>query len=595
MLRAILQSFERLLCKARGLERKALRLGRRLERLERAPVRFDGGRQPLPFARILKEGELFAASLPESMQKEKGQLKRALVALKYRLEKENGGCNPAAVDPGLVSSLKSAVQSWKRVHEIIEDETLTAHDLLQIQETSRFPEFAALVLDSEEIQEEYMCWTFRDKNLARPFIEFPALQKRLTECNLNGRIGRINPEQLQIVKGAEKRVTLPFEGKAVDILDEKSEVLFRGGWRLTVGEAFEIFKEKFVRAGDLEYMACGIMNWNVQVWGFWNAGKGEYELVDLSHAQWWHQLPLFELVGKEELNKRYNTELDGKQWCAAATATRSARNLNYEGTHAFFELAVPWGDGRYAIFDFGKYALKFPGSFFESLSMFCHNAHATVAYPDENIFYSHRQQAYHPFAIAPEEGVGLMQRIKEDMLRSREKNFVYQIESENCAKWVHEHLSAIVGEEELPNMFIMHLLDTHPDGIVARIFSLIKMLPKPLQTPVLALCHLPLGAAKETWICEEGRFVCKSVTRHHFWRSGMIFLPACFIAKKESGELDAFFSKRWHAFKRLARCVERGVTRLGQRILKRFGRKQVPVKEPLVRIVPTGPPASIIS
>ncbi len=33
--------------------------------------------------------------------------------------------------------------------------------------------------------------------------------------------------------------------------------------------------------------------------------------------------------------------------------------VGFENTHGFMEIAIPWGDGRYVINDFGKFACKY--------------------------------------------------------------------------------------------------------------------------------------------------------------------------------------------------------------------------------------------
>ena len=105
----------------------------------------------------------------------------------------------------------------------------------------------------------------------------------------------------------------------------------------------------------------------------------------------------------------------------------------------------------------------------------------TIAYPDENEFYSHRHTVYHSFVVEEEEGLRFMDSIKKDIRLSREGNFVYQIESDNCAKWTQEKLENELGQHRVPNLYKMSLLDTEPQGFVSNIFDLIKKLPKTFQ------------------------------------------------------------------------------------------------------------------
>lgn len=529
----------------------ALKIENKLDRLEEEPVIFKKEKQNT-LSDFLEECNILTKKLRIINTIEAQQLRKRiqfkLLSLKYRLEEKNGGIDTVPVQQPLVNILRKIVLDWKSVHPFQRgDEGVSERDLFQILTTSQYPEFVYLLIDDKVTRDHFMTWTFQDGNSPKIFIEYPALQQKLRTSFLSNRIGKINNQCLKIkkiekfVNGEflfEKIVTLPFEGIEINILNPHQKISFKGHLTLTISEIFEMFKDKNYRVGNLEFLAQGICNWNVHKWGFWDDLKKEYSVIDLNQEYWWKQLPSIEIISKEEASQRYEQNLNGKNWCVAATATRGSPSLDYENTHAFLELAIPDENGSYNIYDFGKFATFFPSTFFEGLSVFCHNLHAAVAFPDENIFYSHRQQTYHGFTISMEQGLKLLTAIKYDVFKSNQKNFVYQIESDNCAKWVHFHLVGILGEENVPDMFRMHLLDTEPKSFVSSIFRLIKKLPKSLQTRAMTICHLPLGAAKKTWIFEEGKKVCKSLTRHEFWQTGVVYLPALLHKKKEEGLLN---------------------------------------------------------
>lgn len=534
---------------------QAKKIEEELDRIEGIPIQFSTENkehdQKINYETILEKTDiiikkLFAINSPKA-QEQRRHLKYKLLSLKYRLEEINNGINPSPVNLPLINLLKKIVRDWKNSNPFKQgDSGISDRDLSEIIVVSMYPEFVHMLIDDKKTRDAFMLWTFRDGNSAQIFIEYPSLQKKIVDCNLSGRIGRIGKSDLKIIKRAvnehqrtvlEKIVTLPFEGVDRNILDPTERVTFRGGLKLTIEEIFQIFKNKNFKVGNLEYLAQGITNWNSHKWGYWSETEKQYIPIDLTHHQWWKQLPLFEIITQEEALLRYEKKLNGEEWCVSATATRGTPTLDYENTHAFFEIAIPCGDGRYSIYNFGKFAMKFPSNFFEAISIFCQNLHATVAYPDENVFYSHRQQTYHSFVISAKEGIKLMELLKIDMKKSNQMNFVYQIESDNCAKWVHHHLENILGKDSVPDMFRMHLLDTEPVGFVSLIFKWIKKLPKEMQTPVLTFFHLPLGAAKKTWIYERGEKICKSLTRHEFWETGIVYLPALLHRKKEEGLL----------------------------------------------------------
>lgn len=517
-----------------------------LDHLEKIPVHFtNGGVQPVDFKGYLNAAEAVIEALGSLSKDLTCHLRRRVIGLKYRLEAVNGGadCDPVQLD--LLHDLHKAANSWKHEQSIIYEKILTDNDLRKLKETTQYPEFAELLLDDPLLLKKFLEWTLRDKNSVPPFIQYPALQNKLVSCSLNGRIGRIaGGTTLKIKKIKEendwiKIVTLPFEGRDISILDDQKKIEFRGHYQLTIAQVFEIFRNKYAKVGNLEFLEAGIVNWNVHHLGWWNDKLKKIQRIDLNKTDWWMQFPVYEIITKDQAQLRYGWHMNGVNWNAAATATRTTPTLDVDQNHAYLEVAIPIDSVHYAIYPFGKFAYEFPTTFFENLSIFCRNVHATVAFPDENVFYTHRQHASHSFVLTPSEGFRLMDAIKHDIKRSRGNNLVFQIESENCAKWVHESLEKALGDQKIPNLYRIPLLHTEPAGLVKSIFNLIKKLPASLQKPVLTALHLPFGAASGTWIEENGKKVLKSMTSHHFWETTEIYLPAFLHKQKEEGSLAA--------------------------------------------------------
>lgn len=507
-------------------------LRKSFDELEKKPVQF--GKEECEFLYDLEMAERLIDAYKDEplLKKEIAQLKQRIVALEYRLEKINGGLDPETPHKGQLEDLKSLANQWKRRQSIFNSEDLTPIELEALRQAARFPAFIAVLHLSAAIQDDFFQWILRDQMSCIPFIEFPALIETISRSHLNGRLACQGSHLLKIKKesiegnNVQKIVTLPFEGRDINILDENLMVTFRGHLKMRLKEIFEVFKSKELVAGDLEFMREGIINWNIHQLGYWDDEEKQYKQVDVDQAKWWWQLPSFELLSLEQAKERYGEQLDGVLWSASASATRGVPSLTYEKTHAFMELAIPISRQSYAVFDFGKLAFRYPGSIWELMEMFCKNVHATVAYPDDNVYYSQRQHALHSFTLTPEQGEKLMGLIKEDIVKSRNYNFIYQIESENCAKWVQTKLEAILGETQVPNLYRMQLLDTEPEGPVSHLFRFIKSLPENWQVPFITRLHLILGASRQTWIEENGQIVAKSLQLHSFWDTGEIYLPA---------------------------------------------------------------------
>jgi hypothetical protein len=522
-----------------------------LDRAERTPILFSQNKglvaQTFNYQGLIEASQIVLEKLepftaPNDLEWS-NRLARRLVALQYRLESSNGGLDPTVPQLDLIHDLEFAALAWKKNHSLLVDKSLNHQELELLRETTQYPEFAELVLKDAALQNAYFFWIIREHNPVSPFVEFPVILEEIVDCSLSGRISRMGGKDLKITKSAgndgllEKIITLPFEKKPVSLLNEKTKITFRGNYQLTIREIFHIFKSKKYKVGNLEYLADGFINWNAHHLGWWNADRRAFVRIDLSKPHWWEQLPSFETLERDEVEEKYGIRLTDNDWIAAAMATRGTPTLNFDGTHAFMELVIPRQDKRYAVLDFGKFAWEFPASIFESLIKFCLNLHATIAFPDENIFYTHRQHGHLSYRMTAEQGLHMMDMIKADMLKSRENNLVFQIESDNCARWLYEKLTVIFGKEKLPNLFRMPLMKTQPVGFVRKLFDFLGLFPEHLQFRMLAAIHIPFGAGKETWIYENGERVKKCLMSHEFWTSSEVYLPAFLIEQLHKGAL----------------------------------------------------------
>lgn len=522
---------------------------------EAVPIQFSTSSsapspQSLPFEKMIDIGETLLNFLGnyrlKKVQALAIELRRYLVALRYRLEASNGGWDSLSskeIEPSAFERIEQYATEWKQKQSILFEKNITPEEKVRIEEALCYPAFTLLLADSAELQASFFTWILRDKNRPAPFILFPQLIQKMIECNMQGRISRSGKDLLKIEKEfvnpslTRKIVSLPFEGKRASILDENASVTLQGNWTLTIGEVFEVFRNKGISVGNLEFFAQGIYNWNSHQWGYWDQDTKTIVEMDVTKKGWWKELPILELISVDEAKRRLGPHMNGILWNAAATSTRGTTTLNYDGCHSYLQLAVPNGDGNYALYDFGKFAKQFPTSLFENLKLFCYNLYATVAYPDENVFYTHRQSAYHSFPLTPKEGANLLERIRRDIVLGRADNFVYQIESENCAKWLNEHLEAVLGKDAIPNLYRTSLLKTEPTGFMSFIFAFIRILPFFCQVPALMALHLPFGAKEPTWIIEQGDSVPKALHLASFWTTGEVFLPAYLHKKQELGHL----------------------------------------------------------
>lgn len=520
--------------------------------LESVPILFsESSFQEVDFLLYLEAGELLREKLLGvhhlKARRVRAKLDRGLIALRYRLEGCNGGCDPEDPDESLLCRLIHAASVWKEGQVVFRNKMLTVKDKNQLRDASRYPLFAELVLRDEEEAENFFTWALRDHIAVRPLIEFPRNQWKMNRYQLNGRLSRRGGFDLKVQKvlceeGFEKVLTLPFEGKPVNILDEAKCVLFRGNYALTIGEVFEIFDRKKIEAGNLEYMEDGIMNWNAHQCGYWDTALGDYQRIDLAKSEWWNELPVLDRLSLKKARHLFGSHLTGTEWNLSLISSRLHQDLNFEDAHGYLAISVPQNDGTYIVYTLGKFTFAFPGTLLQALLNIGETAEAAIAYPDENVFYTHRRKTYYSYAISEEDGKKFFESVKRDMMLSREGNLIYQIESENCAKWSYEKLVYSIGQHRVPEIYTMPFLHSEPHGFMSAIFKVIKSLPKPWQIPVTTFCHFLLGGYKGRMIIENGKAVWKSLRYHPFWNDTVIFHPSMLHKLQEEGKIGRFVS-----------------------------------------------------
>lgn len=549
------------------------------DRLEKKPVRLKNKNgkkvvQPADFSQWLLASKTLIMHLEAypypTIKKFLNLLRQREIALLYRLERENDGLNRQVVEIPLLHKLCEIAKEWKREQKIFWNVNLSRHDAERLEETCHYPEFVRLLLMDQDLANEFLGWVLREGNDPIPYIQFPYFKTVIVDCHLDGRIGRLGGNHLKVLKQQnaegviEKALTLTIQGENVSILNEDLPITFKGNYKLTVKQILQIFKEKSLQVGNLEFFGEGIINWNAHCLGWWNADKQKYEVIDLSQAEWWKQLPLFEVLSIKQARNRYKVNLDGKVWNLVAKASREHLTLDFDKTHAYLEILIPLNSNHYAVYDFGKFAVKYPANYWETMRTVTVSVQATIAYPDENVYYTHRQHVGYSFPLAPEKGLKYMDSIKDDMVCSREGNVVFQIESENCGKWIQTRLEEHLGEEKVPNLYRMPLINTEPEGTLAWIWHVIRLFPKSWQSRILAICHLPLRPWKGCWIVDKkGRKVWKSLTASSYWEDGIVYLPAFLhtqggfeVLQEEPGHQTRYLSGKVEAGKNLESKVD---------------------------------------
>ena len=476
-------------------------------------------------------------------------LKRRIIALSLRFGEHETYIATTEELESQFKLLKCQAIEWKQSQPGLTEKRLTPEEISLLQSLLEKNGLCDLILHRRKLALDFFEWVLRDKLPLSVFAEFPYISSWIIQKKINGRLGHYRAPLLTIHRhpepnGPVKTVDVLIEGRWYSLMNLSMEVTFRGDYTLTLEEIFNVFENKDKAAGNLEVFSDGINNWNAHHLGYYDALSNSYKSIDIKKEGWWTQLPAGTILSLKEASYHYHLELDGTQWIVAAKATRQRQTLDPNESHAYLEIVIPNSKNEYRVYTFGKYALRYATNMVESALAFTDNLEACVAYPDETQFYTHRQHSRIPFTVSPEEGMRIMKSIGDDISQAIEESFIYQWESENCAKWTQDKLEENLGRHRIPNLFQIPMLETEPSGPSRFLFRFLKQLPRKFHSPILSILHYFLGAWRVKTI-KKGKIVeRRSLTRTFFWKDKIVYLPAMlyFHDRKEAHE---FMQTNW--------------------------------------------------
>jgi hypothetical protein len=509
-----------------------------LDRLERIPVAINcTGTTEVDLKAYLKTAEVIqevlASSKSHKIKKSVQQLKGRVFALKERM----GLGSQSAANSDTIEKVKRLAEEWKSGSHITNHESLNEQDVRRLLHVCENSGFAELLVEDERLRQNFFHWTLRDRVNPAPFMQFPATCKRLTKARLSHRIGFYGGEGLKVseienAKGTrEKVLTLPMGGREISLLNDALEVEFELGYKQTVGQIIKIFENRQWEIGNVEFFRDGIQNWNPKRLGRYHPEKREYEKTCFNTENWWESLPVIEELTAEEAGRRFNQSLDGSQWVMALRAAREQENDTPFGIHGWMQVAIPI-QGIYRLYDFGKYTEEFPRAWYEMVDITMNTVPAVISYPDEAMFASDRQHGWHSVLASPEEGVALMDSIKEDFKSVDVKNLAFQFISENCVKWAWTRMNAQVGDEKMPKEVVRaDFTHLNPPGVMGMVFKLLRLMPFAMRWTVLTFFVCLLGAWRSMSIKKANGEIYKvSLLKnlpwskeHNFFHPGKIF------------------------------------------------------------------------
>ncbi|ADI38664.1 putative uncharacterized protein [Waddlia chondrophila 2032/99] len=471
-----------------------------LDDLEKVPT--SSGKTQEDLLACVDAAETIQLALEKTKSKRAVRWSRQLKSRVVAFQTRNQLSEKMAPGKELVDKVNALASEWKKNSHVREREGLDTLDIARLKKIEDNGAFIEQLTVDTDLRNRFFNWVLRDRIDPEPFIEFPATCQRLTQARLAHRIGfygggDLKVKDVEMPEGEMRRdLTLPMGEKEVSLLDDRLVVHLEKEYELTVGQVFEMFVNRQWEIGNIEYFKDGISNWNPKHLGPYDPNTKKYEQIDFAKESWWEHLPVVEELPVEEASRRYGLPLDGNQWAMVVRAAREQEDDTPIGVHGWLQVAIPI-NGKYRIFDFGKYSQEFPKTWYEYIDMTVNTVPAAIVYPDEAAFSMDRQHIWHAVMATAEEGQKLLSSIQGDVERAEDRNLAFQFLADNCVKWAWTKANEAAGDVKMPPEVVqMNFTDLRPTGVLGRFFNTIRLLPSKLQRVVLTIFVTLLGAWK---------------------------------------------------------------------------------------------------
>ncbi|MFV0340269.1 MAG: hypothetical protein ACK5MA_06540 [Parachlamydiaceae bacterium] len=447
---------------------------------EKGLDRYERHRKPKNVDAKVQRATNFLNSVSSSWFVSKNRLESLrlkVAAMKYR----TGAQKPLEhADPELLQRLTERAQEWKTKNITYTDKELTKDDLEILAELARYPESAELILNNKRFCKNFFKWSLLNRLSVQVCVEFPHLTEKLSRSGLKMRLGTYQGKHLKVVARAHsKDVSMVMEGKPVSLLKGHRVVHFPNQVDKTVDQVFDVFRKKNQDEGMLTFFEeTGVTNWDPHQQSPVNPEGDAVDLIDLDKDEWYKALPMKEHLTNEEATEKFGFECDGSQYVFTVVATRTADKLNTFGSHSFFRIAIPDGNGGYDYtHGWGKFTQRYPQSVMDLLGYLCGPKLAVLEYPDNNEQYTYRQKKEVHFPMTFEKGAACVESLRKDLRNARNNNLAFQILVHNCTDWVAKKMGKYVSEEASA-LFEMGFLDLEITGIMGLIVRIMRKAPQ---------------------------------------------------------------------------------------------------------------------
>ena len=272
------------------------------------------------------------------------------------------------------------------------------------------------------------------------FIQAPRIQEELRRTYLDKRIREIANngicfEQLT-AEGPSgkplKDVKLLIDGEMQSIADPSNMIHIAKDVMTSVSRVFDEFEAQNFRFINMEYLQdTGVTKFDARLLD-----------VDLSKEEWWKDLPVIRRMTREQVEETYGVSFKDGYALFVIRGSRTTPDLSADGNHGWSNIIYPLEDGTFNVIAPGKFSDWFPVGFWQSFYHIFRTHKAYVTLLDANEFMSSRDRTCIPLPPMPKEKFyEVMADLKNELLKSRRGELIFQAQGDNCASWVRSMIS----------------------------------------------------------------------------------------------------------------------------------------------------------
>jgi hypothetical protein len=317
--------------------------------------------------------------------------------------------------------------------------------LAKIEYTCRYRDFIAATRQNRALLELCFQSVFKNmpdnlKNSVDIFIQAPKVQEELRKTYLDKRVREVANQGIRFEQLGSasptgrplKDVKLLIDGELQSIVDPEGMVRVAKDVTNTVSQVFEEFKAQDSRFINLEYLQdTGVTRFD-----------GRALDLNLDKEEWWKDLPVIRRMTREQIEATYGVSFKEGYAMFVIRGSRTNPDLSADGNHGWTNIIYPLDDGTFNVIAAGKFADWFPvGAWQAFYHIFrTHKAYLTLADPNE--YMSSRERLSIPLPpLSKEKFLELMSDLKNELLKSRRGELVFQAQGDNCASWVRAFIN----------------------------------------------------------------------------------------------------------------------------------------------------------